>query len=437
MPLMFSWTAPRDKRAPATASTEGRRRVFISAGELSGDIAGAALTVEIRRRDPTVHVFGTGGPHMAEAGADIAGSTNRIGVVGITEALATIPSVLQVCRDIARSIRETRPDVAVLIGNDVFNVVLARWLRRRGVPTVSYFPPQAWIWRSLARPIARSFDAVLATFPEEYEVYARARERTEVTFTGHYLADRLAPATDADRQAARRALGLPAGDRVVALLPGSRPHELRSLSAVMWDSAAQLLARDPMLRFVVPVADAGRVAAVTRELASRPIASRTCVCRDSHTAMRSANLAILASGTASLEAALLGIPMIIVYRVSAITHVIVRAAIRLGLIKSYTVGLPNLVLGRGVVPEVLQQRVTWPVLADQAWTLLSDPAALESMHDELVDVAARLRRGQAVETTADAVLAWADAGRRRQRAAGAIAGAVAVPAGTLDTPDAK
>ena len=156
--------------------------MFLSAGEPSGDIAGALLVAELRRRDPAVRVFGTGGPRMRQAGVAIVADTTNIGVVGVTEVARTLPSVAAAYRRIRQHVSGARPHVAVLIGNDAFNVALARWFRRRGVATVAYFPPQVWLWRSLRRPIARSFDAIIASFPDEYTTYASASADVEVTF---------------------------------------------------------------------------------------------------------------------------------------------------------------------------------------------------------------------------------------------------------------
>jgi lipid-A-disaccharide synthase len=406
-----------DSRSAASAAAARRepvRRVFVSVGEQSGDIAGALLVTELRRQDPDVYVFGSGGRRMAEAGADIDADTNDIGVVGVTEALGTIPSVIRAGWSIRRRVRRLRPDVAVLIGNDVFNSVLARWLRRQGVPTVSYFPPQVWIWRSLAKPIARGFDAILASFPDEYDVYARAtRERTAVTYVGHYLAAALRPATAEDRRAARSTLGLAPDVPVVALLPGSRRQELRALGSVLLGAAERLLDGRPDLRFVIPVLDAAAAEAMQRRVDGRSIAARTTLCRNSHVALRSADLAVMASGTASLEAALIGVPMIVVYKLSAVTNLIVRAAITLRLIDSYTVALPNLIAKRPIVSELLQRNATVESVAEAAATLLDDPARLARIPLEYRAIAEHLEGAHPLTDVASAVLQWADAGRRR------------------------
>ncbi len=150
-----------------------------------------------------------------------------------------------------REVRRARPDVAILVANDLFNVVLGRWLRARGIPTLAVFPPQVWIWRAAARVFSGSWDVVAASFPDEQRVYSR---HVRTVFIGHYLADRLARATPAEREAARASLDAPAA-AVVGLFPGSRVHELEILTPLLLDAAALLLKSDPSMRFVMAIAE--------------------------------------------------------------------------------------------------------------------------------------------------------------------------------------
>jgi lipid-A-disaccharide synthase len=378
------------------------RRVFVSAGELSGDIAAARLIAEIRRRVPQADVFGAGGARMAAAGAEVALDTNAVGVVGVSEAIRALPEILTAIRRVRQCILERRPDVAVLIGNDIFNVLLARWLRRRGVPTIAYFPPQVWLWRRLLTPIARSFDTIVASFPEERDRYAQAHPAARVAYVGHYLADDLRAVTPEERAHARRTLGVPEGATVVAIMPGSRRSELAALTPVLLDAAATLVAHDRPWRFVVAAADTA--AALPAAVARHRIAPCASVSPDSHTVLRSADLALVASGTASLEAALLGVPMVIAYKVSAITYVVARAAIALRLVGPYVVGLPNLLLGRAVVPEALQYRATPEVIGHEAWRLLSSPERLAETRAALGGIAQGLLGPRAITGAADVVL---------------------------------
>jgi len=389
---------------------EGRVRILLSAGEVSGDVAGARLARELKGRRGEVSLFGLGGPRMASAGVEVLRDTNALGTVGISESFRVVPGLLRAFGTLRSRVAATPPDAAVLIANDVFHVALGRWLRARGVPTLSYFPPQVWIWRSVARAFAPSFDEVLTSFPDEERVWRAAGSST--TFVGHYLGDALRPATDAERRGAREALGLGEGP-VVAVLPGSRRQEVRRLAPVLLEAARLLRERDGRLRFLLPVADPRFAAAIAAEVSRRGLADAVIAAPRSHDALRAADLALLASGTASLEAALLGTPMVIAYRVAGLTIGVVRSAIALGLIDSDTVGLPNLVLGRRAIPERIQRRATGPEVAEAAALLLADAAAREAQRRDLAEVSRLLFAGGSDARAAEAVLAAAE--RRRVR----------------------
>ncbi|KAA0255037.1 MAG: lipid-A-disaccharide synthase [Acidobacteria bacterium] len=382
-------------------------RVLVSAGEVSGDVAGARLCAEVLRRQPDAALFGIGGSRMAAAGVELLASTNHLGTVGVSESFRTAPGLLRAFAELRRRVRREPPDVAVLIGNDVFNVLLGRWLKRRGVTTVSYFPPQVWIWRSLARVFRRSFDAVLCCFPDELTVYQRAGAKA--VFVGHYLGEALSRVTPEERAGARAGLGLPPGARVVGVLPGSRVQELRTLLPALLGAAAILSRRDPSLRFVLPVAEESFRETIVAQAGSLGLTPVLTLGDDSHAAMRASDLLLLASGTASLEAALIGVPMVIAYRVSKLTIGVVRSAIALRLMDSETVGLPNLVLGRHAVPELIQGRVTAEAIAAEAEALLGSPERLREMEAALAEVARRVAGGGSVARAADAVLALATA----------------------------
>jgi lipid-A-disaccharide synthase len=394
-------------------------RILLSAGEVSGDVAGARLARELCARRADVSLFGLGGPRMAQAGVEILRDTNALGTVGISESLRVVPGHVRAFASLRRRIAAAPPDVAVLIANDIFHVGLGRWLRARGIPTLSYFPPQVWVWRSLARAFAPSFDEILTSFPDEERVWRAAGAST--TFVGHYLGDVLRPATDDDRRRARGTLGLPAGP-LVAILPGSREFEVRRLAPVLLDAARLLHERDGSIRFLLPVADPGFAPRIEAEVARRGLEDAVVKAESSHDALRAADLAILASGTASLEAALLGTPMIIAYRLAALTMGVVRASIALGLLDSDTLGLPNLVLGRRAIPEHIQKRACGAELAAAASRLLGDESLLEEQRQALAEVSRLLFADGSDGRAAEAVLAAAE---RRSVRVSAFGGAIA------------
>ncbi|MBK9376046.1 MAG: lipid-A-disaccharide synthase [Holophagales bacterium] len=380
-------------------------RILLSAGEVSGDVAGSRLARELRARRPDLSLFGLGGPRMAESGVELLRDTNALGTVGITESFRVVPGLARAFASLRRRVAQSPPDAAVLIANDVFHVALGRWLRARGIPTLSYFPPQVWIWRSLARAFAPSFDEILTSFPDEERVWRSAGSST--TFVGHYLGDVLRPATEDARRRARETLGLPAGP-LVAILPGSREFEVHRLTPVLLDAARLLHDRDGTIRFLLPVADPGFAPYIEAEVARRGLEGVVGTAASSHDALRAADLAILASGTASLEAALIGTPMVIAYRLAALTMGVVRSAIALGLIDSDTVGLPNLVLGRRAIPEHIQSRASGAELAAAAARLLGDASLLEEQRLALAEVSRLLFAGGSDARAAEAVLAAAE-----------------------------
>ena len=380
-------------------------RIFIATGEISGDIAGARLAASIAELVPGASLFALGGDNMASAGVEIDFPTNHLGTVGVSEAVRTLPSLFRAFTQIRRRVRREPPDVAVLIGNDVFSVLLGRWLRRQGVPTVSFFPPQVWIWGALAPLINRSFTQVLTCFPQELEVYGSAADGADcqVTFVGHYLAERLTPRTRGEYHQAR--LELCRDDQsLIALLPGSRKHEIGRLLPVLLDAASGLAARNPDIRFVLPLADERYRQDVELAIEQRSLKPFVVLNHDSHNAMRACDLALIVSGTASLEAALLGVPMVIVYRVSGLTNLVVQSAITLGLMKDSIVGLPNLILERPVVPELKQRQANARELERQAWNLLMSPDQRDRMAAELLGVAAGVGTEDSMARAAEVVV---------------------------------
>jgi lipid-A-disaccharide synthase len=389
-------------------------RILLSAGEVSGDAAGARVALEIRRRAPATQLLGVGGQRMREAGVAIAVETSRLASVGISEPFATLPTLARMTRAVRRQVREERPHAALLIGFDLFHVALARWLRRQGIPAIAYFPPQIWLWHIFAGPIARSYESLLTCFAEEQEIYAGRGAVT--SFVGHYLCDELHATTATERAAARHALGLTEGrPTVVGLLPGSRSHEVAKLLPVLLRAARRLLADDPGRRFVLPVADPGLAGEITACVAAHDLNAEVSLTTDSHDAMRASDLLLTASGTACLEATLLRVPMVIVCRIEPLSIAVVRLSQKLGLLATQRVGIPNLLLHRAAVPELLQGEVTDERVAAEATVLLSDPELRAAQVAALAEAAGQVSGAGSAASAADWVL---------QRAArGAAAGA--------------
>lgn len=384
-------------------------RIFISSGEVSGDVIGAGLAEALLRQQPGAALYGLGGSRMSAAGVHIEFDTNQLSCVGVTEPLAVIPGLTRAFRKIHRAIRHEKPDVAVLIGNDVFNVLLSRWLKTAGIPTVAYFPPQVWLWRSLAGVIARSFDSILTCFPIEHRVYTQAGGAA--TFVGHFLCDLLNPVEAESRSQARLRCGLEREGQVLGLMPGSRGYEIDALTPMLLDTAAELSRADRSLQFILPVAENCFEDKIRAWVQERRPECHVVLTRDNHAAMKACDLVLVASGTATLEAGLLGLPMVILYRVSPVTYGVVKLLGLTGLIDSETVGLPNLLLGKMVVPELRQSRAARRDLARLARSILQDKPLLNQMRRDLAQLATRLSGEGSHDKAARHILSWLPDGR--------------------------
>jgi lipid-A-disaccharide synthase len=373
--------------------------IMLAAGEASGDLHGAALCRELRGLAPGWRLFGMGGARMAEAGVELLADVTSHAVVGVSEAVGQVPRLLRRYRTLAAALRmDPAPRALVLIDFPEFNLRLARAARRAGVPVVYFIPPQLWAWRrGRLRTIARLVTRVLAVFPFEVALY-RARG-VPVDFVGHPLLDALVGTPT--RTAARAALGVGEEDLVVGLLPGSRPREVERLLPAM-RQAARLVGRVRRVRWLLglaPTIDRQRVEGLLAE--GPPI---TLVDRGAHAVMAASDLLLVASGTATLEAALVGTPMIICYRVSHLS-----ARLFLLLVRVPWIGLPNIALGRAVVPELYQQHVSAARLGDEALRLLGDPAALAAQRAAFAELRAILGQPGAARRAARAVLEVAGA----------------------------
>lgn len=377
--------------------------IMLSAGEASGDLHGGTLCRALRELAPGLQLFGMGGGHMAAAGMEVIVDPTGHAAVGTSEAVGRVPALYRAYRAMGRRLLADRPRALVLIDFPEFNLRLARRARRAGVPVVYFIPPQLWAWRAgRVRQMARGVKRVLAVFPFEPPLYQRAR--VPVTFVGHPLLDVLP--LDLTRDEGRRRLGVVPGHALIGLLPGSRPGEIERLLPPMLD-AARRLAADGRRRFVL-----GLAPTVAREQVATIIAGGgpglpplELVSGRTYEIMAAADTLLIASGTATLEAALLGAPMVICYRVSRLTELIARVLTRVRWI-----GLPNLVSGRVVVPELIQGEVTGPRLAREAARLLDDPVAATAQRAAFKELRARLGEPGVGLRAARAVLDTARAG---------------------------
>lgn len=369
--------------------------IMLVAGEASGDLHGANLVRHLKRLAPSVALVGMGGRAMAQAGVGLLSDVTRLAVVGGSEALSRLPALYRAYRGLVNRLREDPPRAVVLIDFPEFNLRLARRAKRLGIPVVYFIPPQVWAWRrGRARIIARLVQLVLVVFPFEVELYESAGAR--VRFVGHPLLDGLtAPPT---RRDARERLGIAAEATLVGLLPGSRREEVERLLPEMVEAAARIRAARPGTQFVLALAPTVDPALVNSRLAARPVPISVATGR-TYEAMVASDLLLVASGTATLEAALIGTPMVVCYRVSRVSQWLGRLALR-----TPWISLPNIVAGRAVVPELLQERARGAALAAEALGLLNSPAALLAQRSAFEEIRVRLGTAGVGERAALAVL---------------------------------
>jgi lipid-A-disaccharide synthase len=402
----------------------GSPTIALIAGEDSGDQLGADLIAALRRRYPGARLVGIGGTRMAAQGFQAWHDIGELSLFGFSEVVTHLPRLLRLRRSLVARLLALRPDVVVGIDAPDFNLGLERRLKASGIRTVHYVSPSIWAWREKrAASIGRSADRVLCLFPMEPAIYAR--HGVDARFVGHPLADRFSLV--ADRGAARAALGLAAGVPVLAVLPGSRLSELSRLGEIFLAAAAQVAAELPGLRVVIPAANAQVHARLTALLAHSPLAAHAPLVLDgrAHEAMLAADVVLLASGTATLEAMLAKRPMVVGYRVSPLSY---RIARWFKLLKTDIYSLPN-VLARALegpaatpVPELMQDACTASNLAAATLALLRDSerraaivACFERLHRQLRgdgEVSAGERAAQAIAELIDAASQGsADAGR--------------------------
>ncbi|HEX2342907.1 MAG TPA: lipid-A-disaccharide synthase [Vicinamibacterales bacterium] len=362
----------------------------MSCGEPSGDLYAGALAREMRALDPSVEIAGIGGDRLRAGGASLLADYHGIAVTGLVEAVRVLPRARAMYRQIVDDAARTRPDVFVAIDFPDFNFRVAEAMRRRGVPVVYYIGPQLWAWRPGRMKAMRRFARlVLVIFPFEEAIYREAG--VPVEFVGHPLVELArAPGPRAD---IRRSLGLEADKPVVALLPGSRPNELRAILPGLADAARLIATRIPAAQFVVARAP-GLSDALFADLGGPAIIEQRA-----DEVLAAADVALTASGTATVQAAIHGTPMVIVYRVSPLTYAIGKPFVQVD-----TFGMVNLVAGRRIVPELVQADFTPEAVADAAVSLLTDRARADQVRAALAEVRAKLGGPGATRRAAQAIL---------------------------------
>ena len=368
---------------------------MISCGEPSGDLYAGALVRELRQQAPGTRVFGLGGARLREAGGELVGDFRPLSVTGLTEALKVLPHSYAMYRRLVTAARERRPDVLVAIDFPDFNFRLAAAVRRLGIPIVYYISPQLWAWRSgRMKTMKRLVDRVLVIFPFEEELYRR--EGMDVQFVGHPLVELVVPT--GPRDVFLRGLGLDPSAPIVALLPGSRANELHRILPTLAQAVPLIAARVPGAQFVV----AGAPNLAPRQYSALALAAPVApvlVHARTDDVLDAADVVVTASGTATVQAALHGKPMVIVYRVSPLSYRLGKPFVRVS-----TYGMVNLIAGRRIVPELIQDDFTPTSVAQEAVRLLTDRRLAEETRVALVEVKSRLGGPGASARAAAAIL---------------------------------
>ncbi len=373
-------------------------RIAIVAGEASGDMLGSHLIRAIREHCPDAEFFGIAGPKMIAEGARSLFAMEKLSVNGYVEVLRHLPELLGIRRHLKQTVLADKPDLFIGIDAPDFNLGLERDLKQHGITTLHFVSPSIWAWRGeRINKILRAVSHMLVVFPFEAEIYRKAG--LPVTYVGHPLADVLPDCPD--REAVRAKLNLPLHVPILALLPGSRQGEVRQHARLFIDAAKLLQERHPDLCCVVPLVNAGTRALFVSALNA---AHHTPVMHimDGHAdeAMIAADVVLVASGTATLEAALLKRPMVITYRLAKLTAWWMRQGAYLP-----WVGLPNILAQRTVVPELLQEQATAPQLAEALEALLIDTARRAAIEAEFAQMHRSLKQGTA-QRIAEAVLPY-------------------------------
>ena len=356
------------------------------AGEASGDLLAAPVIAALRERLPGAQCAGIAGDRMIEAGAAAWWHVRELSVRGYAEVIRELPRLLQMRAALRERLLAGRPAVMVGVDSPDFNLRLEMQLRAAGVPTVHYVSPSIWAWRpKRIEKVRRAADRVLLVFPFEQQIYDEAG--IPATYVGHPLAS-IIPAQP-DARAARARLGLGGEEPLVALLPGSRRAEVEHIGPAFVEAAALMLRREPRLRFVLPVAEPRLRALLAPALAAAGAAAGRITLFEgrSHDCLEAADAALVASGTATLETALFGRPMVIAYRMPAASYWIMR---QMGSVSF--VGLPNILAGEALVPELIQHEATPAKLAGALLGLLDDRPRCERLRDRFAAMHESLRR---------------------------------------------
>lgn len=373
-------------------------KILISAGEASGDIHAAAVTAAIKKLDKDAEVFGMGGDALRAAGGEVLFDIKEHGVMGFIEVIRKLPDLFKLRSAFAKVMDERQPDCLVVVDYPGFNMKLAKMAHDKGIPVVSYIAPSAWAWnKGRAKNVAKVVDKVACIFPFEYDVYKEAGAPVE--FVGHPLVDIVHPSMT--KKDAELWAGKEANKKLVLLMPGSRIMEIEKMLPIILEGAKLLKKQMPDIQFIMP-----RAGTIPLDILQSKINASGLKVNitegNNYDLFSIADLAIATSGTVTLEAALCGLPSVIVYRTSPINAFIARLVINIP-----NIGLPNIVAGKQILPELLQENFTPAKVAESALLLLQSESRIK-INEDLLYMKQRLGESGAVGRVAQLILKLAE-----------------------------
>lgn len=375
-------------------------KVMISVGEASGDLHGASVATALRNIQPGIKLLGMGGQAMRSAGVEIVHDIADLGVIGFVEVIKNLPRLFKLRDSLVNLMAVERPDVLVVIDYPDFNMRLAEKAKQMGIPVVSYISPSAWAWRKgRAKNVAKLVDRLAAIFPFEADVYREAG--ANVTFVGHPLLDIVKPSLS--KTEAYSFFKAKSDQPIVLLLPGSRNQEINTLLPVMLEAGEKIVEQVPECQFFLPIAST-----ISREMLQNILSQYklkvNLTNEYTYDLMAIANSAIAASGTVTLEAALLKLPSVVVYKMASLTYLLGRL-----LVKIPHISLPNIVAGRKIIPELLQDKANSTNIAQAVLPMLLDADEKSRLQHDLLEVRQKLGDVGAVDRVARVILEVAEA----------------------------
>lgn len=374
------------------SAVEKQTSILIVAGEASGDMHGAGLVRGLKKKRPDYRFFGIGGERMEHEGVELLHHVKDMSFLGFFEVVKHLPFIRRVLKDMVTLMEKKKPSLVILIDYPGFNLKLAKEVKKRGIPVIYYISPQVWAWRKKrVKKIAKRIDRVIVIFPFEEDLYKK--EGVDVRFVGHPLCDTVM--VNQSKEDFFNEIGMDYSKPTVGLLPGSREQEVRRLLPEMEKACNLLRGKIPDLQVIM-----GKAPMLSDEVYKQSLNENICPLRDkTYEIMAHSDVVIVASGTATLETALLGTPMVIVYKMSPLSFLLGKSLVRLK-----HIGLVNIVAGENIVPELIQGKANGERIAEEALFLLTDKERIKKIKEKLREVSHKLGGKGATERAGEAVV---------------------------------